>query len=1080
MECLVTAILWVATEAFFPVCTFNDSHSALTAQITSTLERLRQLTQTSIQTGWRYWEGDLPIGEAVCSENWSTWTTAALNAKEHLPWSKGRQVRWFSQVITVPTALQGYPLEGLCLRLALLWWAEAAQVYVNGELVQEGDLFDCAPRLLLSPAVQPGATIAIALRFVSPNHDDGALMKSVCQYEAPNSDQPLEPSFVANELTVLQSFLAQFAPEHLTQLATVIEQIPWSTLNGVLSSRPLFDRTLADMRRSLQPLAEPIKQRQIKLLGHAHLDMAWLWTVSETWHVAEQTFRSVLSLQPDFPELIFCHSTPALYEWIEQNRPELFAQIQAQVQAGTWEIVAGFWIEPELNLISGESMVRQVLYGQRYLEAKFGTVCPIAWVPDTFGFSWQLPQILKQGGVEYFVTQKLRWNDTTKFPYDWFWWQAPDGSRILSLMSAPIGDGIDPIKMTEFAWGWEAKTGLPTSLWLPGVGDHGGGPTRDMLEVARRWQQSPFFPQIEFTTALNYLQQLPAPSPLSSPSPSSPSSPSPTLPVWDSELYLEYHRGCYTTHADQKQWNRHCETLIYSAELWAALATLAIGSPYPKPEIELVWKRVLFNQFHDILPGSSITQVFVDAESDWLAAERLGSAVLDRALKAIAQQIALPTPPHPAAQPLVVFNSLNWARSQIIELLTALPTRGLAVYDSEGRPVAFEQTATGEWLFWAEQIPAIGYRLFWWHSDPQTVVPLPTLAIPEQFVLENDSLRVEVNPETGDLTSVWDKIAQREVLSGAGNQLQAFADQGQYWDAWNIDPNYAQHPLPPTKLQRMQWLERGKLRSRLRVVRQLGHSVFEQDYVLEAGSPYLKITTQVDWQERHVLVKVAFPLTVTADAATYEIPCAAIQRSTHPQTEREAAQWEVPALRWVDLGDGDYGVSLLNDCKYGYDSQPSQLRLTLLRGTEWPDPEADKGHHRFTYALYPHTGTWQAAHTVRQGYDLNLPLQVMAVEPQTSAIAPSLPPVRSCLELGGDSLILMAFKPAEAVPNEWILRCYEAHGQETQLQLKSDLSVQLGQPVDLLERAIAAQTNQGQATVVHPWNIVSFKVIPSD
>ena len=1070
----MAVILWVATKAFFSVCKLNDSDSSLTAQITATLERLRQLTQISIQAGWRYWEGDLPIAEAVCSENWSTWTVAVLNNRDHLPWSKGRQVRWFSQVITVPTTLQGYPLAGLCLRLALLWWAEVAQVYVNGTLVQEGDLFDCAPRLLLSLQVKPGETIAIALRLVSPNHDDGALMKSVCHYEAPDADHPLEPSFIANELAVLHSFLAQFAPEQLPELATVLEQIPWSTLDSASSSRQLFDQALAELRRSLQPLAAPIKQRQIKLVGHAHLDMAWLWPLSETWHVAEQTFRSVLSLQPNFPELIFCHSTPALYEWIEQNRPELFAQIQAQVQAGTWEIVAGFWIEPELNLISGESMVRQLLYGQRYVEEKFGMVCPISWVPDTFGFSWQLPQILTQAGVEYFVTQKLRWNDTTKFPYDWFWWQAPDGSRILSLMSAPIGDGIDPIKMTDFAWSWETKTGIPDSLWLPGVGDHGGGPTRDMLEVARRWQHSPFFPKIEFTTAHNYLQSLPLSPPSSLPS----SPPSPSLSLWDSELYLEYHRGCYTTHADQKQWNRHCEGLLYSAELWAALATLAIATPYPKAELELAWKHILLNQFHDILPGSSITQVFVDAEKDWLAAERLGAEVLYGALRAIAQRITLPSPPHPDARPIVVFNSLNWARSQVIELPAALNTQVLGVYDSAGQPVTLEQTATGEWLFQADQIPAIGYRLFWWYSKKQPSVNLPTLTVPETFVLENATLRVTVNPKTGDLASVWDKLAQREVLSGAGNQLQAFEDKGQYWDAWNIAPDYAQHPLPPTQLHSIQWLERGGLRSCLRVVRQLGNSIFEQDYVLEAGSPYLKIVTQVDWQERHVLVKAAFPLTVTADVATYEIPCAAIPRSTNSQTDREAAQWEAPALRWVDLSDGNYGVSLLNDCKYGYDSQPNQLRLTLLRGSEWPDPEADKGHHSFTYALYPHSGSWQTAHTVRQGYELNLPLQLIV--PEQEAIAPALPPIGSFLELGSDSLIVMALKQAEAKSEQWVLRCYEAYGQETQLQLQSDLKLQLGQPVDLLERPIAPKISEGQTPVVHPWKIVSYQLVLPD
>lgn len=1099
-------------------------------QISATIARLRDLSQISIQPGWRYYDGDLPISDALDSGNWQHWTTGTVNDRDHHPWVKGRKVRWFSQILQVPQNLNGFPLEGLCLRLALLWWAEEAQVYINGQLVQEGDLFDCAPRLLLSPTVRVGDEFAIALRFISPNHDDGALMKSVCHYEAPSPDHPSEPAFVADELAVLHSYLEKFQPDQLDTLAAALSQIDWpspsstKTFHRNVSTTPLptpslphpLTLSLLHLRQTLLPLAEPIRQRQIKLLGHAHLDMAWLWTVEETWKAAERTFQSVLNLQKDFPELTFCHTTPALYEWMEQNRPNLFAQIQAQVKAGHWELVAGFWTEPELNLISGESIVRQVLYGQRYLQEKFGSICPIAWVPDTFGFTWQLPQILNQGGVDYFVTQKLRWNDTTKFPHELFLWQAPDGTQLLSLMSAPIGEGVDPVKMANYLWNFEQKTGLSTLLWLPGVGDHGGGPTRDMLEVARRWQQSPFFPQLEFGTAKEYLEEIQnskfkhqwyqptgqAPIGVSPqetgnvqnsdlPNPQSP-------PIWNSDLYLEYHRGCYTTHADQKLANRRSEELLYQAELWASLATIAVQMPYPKSDIEVAWKKTLFNQFHDILPGSSIKPVFEEANQQWQQVQAIGTKILQQSLQAIAQHITLPAPPHAEAKPIVVFNSLNWVRSQVIDLEIQQSDQSTVwkVCDVDGQAIASQHfslvNGQGRLTFLAEQIPAIGYRTYW--LCPSKSSPVPTATLPSHHSLENDYLRITVSPDTGELLSVFDRLNQHEVLSGAGNQLQAFTDQGQYWDAWNIDPNYAQHPLPAPKLQHIEWIEQNDVRSRLRVIRILNRSTFTQDYILETGSPLLKIETTVDWQERHVLVKAAFPLNLEADFATYEIPCAAIQRTTRPQTAAEKAQWEVPALHWADLTDFDaaiansspipnpqspspYGISLLNDCKYGYDAQPNQLRLTLLRGSEWPDPEADRGQHHFIYALYPHRGDWKVAQTVRQGYELNLPLQVMLISEPEHTVEKPLPSSGSLLSLEAKNLVLMALKPAEDHADEWILRCSERHGESARLQVRSEVfNVRFEHPVDLLERPIDAAIASEQTPTIAPWKIASFKV----
>ncbi|HEY9614372.1 alpha-mannosidase, partial [Allocoleopsis sp.] len=638
---------------------------------------------------------------------------------------------------------------------------------------------------------------------------------------------------------------------------------------------------------------------------------------------------------------------------------------------------------------------------------------------------------------------------------------------------------------------------------------------------------SPFFPRLEFTTAHAYLQHIKAQlereqssrtvgagfadkpvgesitSQQNPPASAVYESMSPSLasiPVWDDELYLEFHRGCYTTHADQKFWNRRCEGLLYQAELFASLATLSTGADYPQTELEEAWKKVLFNQFHDILPGTSIPEVFVEANTAWQEVEQVGLKIVEQSLRAIASQIALPPPPQPNAHPIIVFNPLNWKRSELIAVSleetgdwgqqqvnsqnshpqsSAKSTEASwEIYDFSGQKLPCQLTEESTLLFLARDIPSVGYRVFWLCPVPIPNSPFPIPNSSDDFVLENEWLRVVVDPDTGDLSSVFDKIHQREVLSDAGNQLQAFQDSGQYWDAWNIDPNYAQHPLPSTELKSIEWIERGELRSRLRVMRQLGQSQFCQDYILDTESPLLKIATTVDWQERHVLVKAAFPLNLDASYATYEIPCGAIDRPTRPQTPSEQAKWEVPALHWADIGDTEYGVSLVNDCKYGYDAQPSQLRLTLLRSPCWPDSEADQGIHQFTYALYPHSGSWQSAGTVQRGYELNMPLIVLNNCPFGTYSHRHLQPMGRLLDLQAPNLVLMAFKQSEDTPNQWIMRCYECKGESAELSLTSDLDLAIAHPVDLLERSIPADEVllNGQSVNISPWKIATLIV----
>ncbi len=437
--------------------------------------------------------------------------------------------------------------------------------------------------------------------------------------------------------------------------------------------------------------------------------------------------------------------------------------------------------------------------------------------------------------------------------------------------------------------------------------------------------------------------------------------------------------------------------------------------------------------------------MFVEANQDWQESDRICLDIIQTSLKEISQHILLPPRSSSNAQAIVVFNPSNWERS-------FSKSESLIGWKIDG--------------FQEVNIPAIGYRAFWIIPDDEAREKLT-----DSLELENRFLNVVIDPQTGDLSSIFDKVNQRHVLSAPGNQLQAFRDAGQYWDAWNIDPEYAKQPLLPVECLN---IEVDLSAHQIRVTRKIGDSTFIQTYLLEQDSSVLKIKNIIDWQDRHVIVKAAFPLTINADFATYEMPCGAIQRTTKPIAERsprQQAQWEVPALGWADLSSADYGVSLLSDCKHGYDCQQNQIRLTLLRGSEFPDPEADRGLHTFTYALYPHAHDWRSAQTVRQSGELNQPLQVVTLD--HADFQGSLSPVGSFLDLRSENLILTAFKQSEDDPEKFVLRCYECHGDSANLNLKSDLNLKIDHTIDLLERF---QESSSDPNVIKPWQIKSFSI----
>jgi alpha-mannosidase len=1017
--------------------------------------RLRSRCVVDVMAGWRSVDG-VPV---------------PLNEKGQITWAKGRELLELVQYVTLPESC-----AGMIARLGLTWWAETADVFVAGVLVQSGDLFDHTCRVVLSPAIASHeitsheTAIEVRLKLVSPGHDFGALMRSSLIFEA--ADGGVDAGFVADEVEIVGKFLTAFYPSEVCVLAGKL-----SALNDL--------NDLAAIQLVLMEWSDRIKHYKIQCLGHAHLDLAWLWTVDETWKAAERTFVSALNLMEEFPDLIFGHTTPVLYEWLEQNRPELFAKIQSKVRSGQWEAIGGLWVEPEMNLIGGESIARQILYGQRYYLEKFGVLSRVAWLPDTFGFCGQLPQFFKLGGIVFFSTQKLRWNDTTKYPHDVFNWIAPNGSTVLALMSAPIGEWVDPLKMSDYCWDFATRSGLQNCLYLPGVGDHGGGPTRDMLEILQRWERSSVFPVIEFTTAETFLDQVQEIS-----LEASVSQAMPTLESEFSEIYLEFHRGCYTTHADQKAYNRDCENALYEAELWSSLAALTVGFRYPAAELEKTWKKTLFNQFHDILPGTSIHDVYPTANrfSDRVLIDT--DCIINNAKERILNSIALIDAPHPEARLIVVFNSNNWTRSHLVSvLIAATPTQDLSPYwqvqTIEGVMIETHSVFkyTGEQHVRINKaivpdVPALGYACYW--AVPRLDVPaIESVESRDYYIIENEFLTVEISARTGNITTLFDKKNNRDVMRGESNELQSFTDDGQYWDAWNINPKYQDFPLPDAKLEDIRYVEHHCLRSQIQVTRTIGKSTFIQTYSLTQHSPILEIKNYVDWQEKHVFVKAAFPINLDAKFVTYEAACGIADRTTTPTTEAEQAMWEVPGLRWASISDGRYGVSILCDRKHGYDykrydHKPNEIRISLLRGSEFPDPIADQGIHEFTIGIYPHSGNWKAADTPKRAIELSLPLQ--AVVPDERMLQGLLPPRMSLLNLNAEHMMLMAIKQSEDDRNQYVLRGYEYYGDMTEISIgdanENIQGVQLGDRVDILERPMENQSHS-----IEPWTIASFKLI---
>lgn len=795
----------------------------------------------------------------------------------------------------------------------------------------------------------------------------------------------------------------------------------------------------------------------IHATGHAHIDVAWLWTLGQTRRKSERTFYNVLHYMEQFPDYHFSQSQPQLYEFMRQERPELFEAIRQRVTEGRWEPMGGMWVEADCNLSGAESLARQFLLGRGFFREHFGREAetPVLWLPDVFGYAWALPQLIKQAGLDYFMTIKIGWSQYNRLPYDTFLWQGLDGTQILTHFStvkefgSPFSSTYNSManaKESLGAWGNFQQKELHRDLLMSyGFGDGGGGPTREMLENLDVMGEMPGLPQVRHSSVKNFFESI---APLVNDR---------KMPVWNGELYLEYHRGTYTTQARVKRANRKAEIALHDAEFLACWASLLDPTyAYPAETFRRAWQLVCLNQFHDIIPGSSIGPVYQEALQHYAEVMQTSQDARDLALACIAAR---------TDGDWLLVNPTSFVRSESV----FLPGTFDSGFERGGQPLAV-QPVEGGVLISPGSLPPYSVTPI----ERSRILPAPGSTKVDELCLENEFLRVEFSP-SGDITRIFDKTARREVLASGevGNQFQAFEDRPKDFDAWDIDIYYDDKTWFAEPASSITLVESGPLRWTVEVKRSILHSEIIQRISLRHHSPRIDFETTVHWNERHTLLKVAFPVDVLAPAATYEIQWGNVQRPTHKNTSWDWARFETCAHKWVDLSEGGYGVSLLNDCKYGHDIHDNVIRLTLLRSPTSPDPMADVGEHHFVYSLYPHTGGWDER-VQAEAYALNDPV----ISYRSSAKGDKLITEHgSLLTASAPNVVIETVKMAED-GDGIIVRLYESHRKRGQVAVRFAFAVENAWETNLLEENQAALRVEHDSILLDlkPYQIMTMRV----
>lgn len=968
-------------------------------------------------------------------------------------WARQGQTAFMQRAVTIPADWAGKRV-GLEMRTG-----GEGLLRVNGAPFHGVD--DNRGYILLTPAALGGESYDCEIEiktggFLEYGCQDASIPSVLSEARLLAIDRELEEAYFDFKVIVESA-----AAEDDLVLREKIAQ----AVNSALAEVDFRDKTSLDFKTAIIQARKPLWQNLEAidagdkgsgfLVGHSHIDVAWLWPLAETMRKVGRTYSTVSALMDEFPDYHFVCSQVPLFLYLKQNFPEVYERVKERVAEGRFEPVGGSWVENDCNLVSGESLVRQCLYGQRFFREEFGVNVRVGWLPDVFGYSWSLPQVYKKSGLDYFMTAKLTSGTRHKPSHNTFWWQGIDGSRILShFILCGYNAMVQPHEMKYFWKEYESKLTSPEFLCSYGWGDGGGGPNRQMLEFIPRIGRVPGQPRIRTGRAHDYFDGVVE------------STQGVDLPIWNGEIYYENHRGTYTSQARNKRDNRKSELIYRDAELWSSFAGF-FGLDYPMASITEGWHEILLSQFHDILPGSSISEVYKDTAEQYPAILENGMRLRESAVNRIAESMDTSG----EGIPVVVFNSLEWSRSDCVTVELA-SNSNVTVIGPDGEP-APSQVSHGKLTFLAQDVPACGcavYRIV----DGASLSKSPFTVDAGRIETPFHSIEIA---DDGTLTRIYDKTSSREVLpkDSRANVLQIFEDKAPIEDGWNIEGYYEDRVWEFECASRPRVIENGPSRLVLGSQWRYGSSSIDQQIIFYPHTARIDFVNHADWHERKTMLKVAFPVDVLSPNATYEIAYGAIERPTHRNTSWDQEKFEVSGHKWADLSETGYGVSILNDCKYGWDIKDNVMRLTLLRSPEYPDPNADEGEHCFTYSLFPHGGDWTQG-TVRAGCELN----VSTVPLITNAHPGTLGRSHSFLAVKPRNVVVSALKRAED-DGDLIIRVYEAHGSRGPATITFDRPISRVLECNLLEEPEEDESGvqcdgESLSFNIKPFEIHTFKV----
>ena len=959
---------------------------------------------------------------------------------------------WFRSRVTIPRDFAGKSVW-LRIHTQIEEWDDGKNpqflVFINGQVVQGADMNH--REVLLSRQAQGGQTLDVDIQaYTGTLHREFAFLADLYVLDE-------EINHLYYDLLVpLQAFPRM---EEDSKLRLDIRTVLNDTINLLDLRQPYSREFYASLRRAQAHITRELYEKMggwdqvvATCIGHTHIDVAWWWTVAQTREKVVRSFATVLKLMEEYPNYKFMSSQPVLYYFLKQRYPELYEKIKQRVAQGRWETEGGMWLEADCNLTSGESLVRQFLYGKRFFREEFGQDSKILWLPDVFGYSGALPQIMKKSGVDYFMTTKLAWNQINRIPNDTFLWRGIDGSEVLTHLITTLGVGQNPkesffttyngmLHPDAIMGGWERYQNKEINndiLISYGYGDGGGGPTRQMLETSQRMEQGiRGIPKVRQETARTYFDQL-----------NQRVKDNRRLETWEGEFYFEYHRGTYTSMARNKRGNRKSELAMMDLETLGVLS-----GDYPAQADTRLWRDViLLNQFHDILPGSSIAEVYDVTKQEYAALEQEVSGLIQARLEALAG----------AGDGVTVFNTLGFARSDVVRLgqLSAQ-----ALEDGAGRRYPVQQTAAGA-VAYLENLPAKGYVTL---RRAEGQAPSPFLRR-DDFHLETPYYSVTLDGK-GRFASLFDKEHDRELMKPGtlGNLLRVYEDKPIYYDNWDIDRYYTEKHYDVEDLQSLAWTEDGPVQTTLELCYGFCGCTLRQRIHFYANTRRIDFETVVDWKLHQHLLKAEFPLDIHTDEATFDVQFGNVTRKVHANTSWDKARFESCGQKWMDYSEGHYGVSLLNDCKYGHSVLEGVVALTLIKSGVEPNPNADVETHRFTYALYPHGETWKQAGTVRESYKLNQPAYVLPA---------GTPGKRySYAAVDKSNVILETVKQAEDGQGT-ILRLYECENARTKFTLTVPPTTTQACITNLLEepQQPLTVTNGQIPCTIHPYEILTIRI----